>query len=158
MIDRGVVACSQAGEVLADKRWPLRRQPQHPTIRLEAQHGTPVFGQRQLDSRPGARRQLTDERYAVAPPFAHRRAGEGIRRRQALVGEHALGELDEAVVVLAGRGPEPQRTEQRTTVAAQHERERVERHGELERSTTQSQVRHSFTGHHTSPLDRCRWA
>jgi hypothetical protein len=136
LVELLTVARAEAGEALAGPRLPVGAEPERARLRREPDRHAlvlqPEAHHAELAAQNGV--ALRDHRAHVP------RRPEPPRPLELLRREHALGELDELVAGLAGRGPEPHAPDL-TAPAADLDGERIEGHGHAQRAVVEGDRR-----------------
>ena len=133
LIEMGAVPRAEAHEPLFGAAVPIDRQPQWGAVGHE--HKLDPVAPEQPDRQPGMATPLEHdiERHPVRTLARRSRVERALGRTRVLVGDHALGELDELILNRSFGDPDAGRTQEREPSPPDRERERSHRdlHSEL---------------------------
>ena len=120
------VARAQPGEALLGARVPLQRQAQRRALGRELEGHVLGAGEVDPQARPAPAVEVQVDQHPVRVLGGDRRRHHALGEAQALVGDHALGDLHEAIAHLALARPYGQRAQQPAPGAAHVDAQRRE--------------------------------
>ena len=144
VVDAQRVARAEPGEALLRARVPLDGQAQRRALGRQLEHE--VLGARELEAQLGAAAAVERQRDRRGALVGRRDGGRhrALGEAQALVGDHALGDLHEAVADLALARPHRQRAQQPAPGAAHVDAQRRERDLHAQGPVLEHEVAHAL--------------